>query len=259
MAHKIYHIVALLELLAKKADAESLDLRGFNMMSDKMMEEGINEISARYLYDLYRDIQKKEATNDIAGGRRTHMLDIIAKTLGYRNFRDFESAYDKPVSDVMMACVGNWWSYVRANNKNDILKAPVKIFYTNAMDGMQMELKGHERTFKGRLKERGNCFSGFIESGSDKRIALIFKLGASNDIDLLQGVFCGLSSGGDPIAGREILVREENLGYDKMEWSRHNHNDENIDARIRKYFSSYEKNCIKVMSIAGFDLSDLGE
>lgn len=259
MAHKVYHIVALLESLAQKADGQSLDLRGFNVMSDKMMEAGTEEISARYLYDLYRKMQKKEATDEVAAGRRTHMLDIIAKYLDFDRFSHFESAYDKPISNVVMACVGNWWSYVRANNNSDILKAPVKIFYANAMDGMQMELRGQERKFNGRLKEKGNCFSGFIESDTDKRIGLVFRLGATNNINLLQGVFCGLSNSGDPIAGREILVREKEMKYEKMEWSRHKHNDEKIDARIRKYFWGYERNCIKVMSINGFNLDDLGE
>lgn len=256
--YKVHHILSLLDLLAKETDGQSLDLNGCNAISDKMLEKGV-DISARYLYDLNREMKKMNPTDEVHEGRRTYKLDTIAKFLGLQNFRHFESSYDKPISDIMLACIGNWWSYVRANNNSDILKAPVGISYENAIDRMQMKMKGQERDFKGKLIEKGNCFSGFIESDTDKRIGLIFKLGATNKIDVLQGVFCGLSNSGDPIAGREILIRERKLKFEDMKWSRHKGNDESIDARIRKYFSSYEKNCIKVMNVAGFDLEDLGE
>jgi hypothetical protein len=251
---KTSHILRLLEELAER-HAQSLDRYGFRVMSEAIDDK--SDISARYLDDLYRNMRKKGQDGKLYARPSGHLLDIIAKHLGFVSFKKFSDFHEKPVSNVLLACTGNWWSYVRSGSTKDILKAPVKIFSDSSRQSMRLELRGSERIFSGKIEERGGCLSGFLESGTNKRIGLVFKLGETLRIELLQGVFCGTSSSGNPIAGKEILVRESRLEYEKMLWSRHAFNDTRIDKNIRDYFSD-TRDCISIKEVKGFEVKDLG-
>ncbi|HCS21244.1 MAG TPA: hypothetical protein DIW47_11905 [Bacteroidetes bacterium] len=96
-----------------------------------------------------------------------------------------------------------------------------------------------------------------LDSGNGKKLSLVFKLGNTTELELLQGVFCGISSAGDPISGREILVKELEQDYEKMKWAQLSLKDENTDPRILNYFAEYAPNCIKIKNVSSFQLSDL--
>lgn len=246
------HILKLINQLAENT-GNTTDRYGFGRIEEIVESERVTQ---RYLYDLYR-----RATKNYEAGKDTiaemPFLNAIAKYLGYANFPQFTISVETPVSEVLRSCSGLWWSFVRSNYNNSLFKAPVKIYLDAKEQRMRIELKGRERLFFGVLGENGSCMSSFLESGTDKKIGMFFKLGSSRQMEVLQGTFCGISSSNIPIAGREILVREKKLNYNDMTWSAPSFSDELIDERIRNYFSEHNKNCVKINETSSFDFSDL--
>lgn len=252
MAVSTKHVLRLIEELAESLE-QPMDYKGFGLMSDVLDDS----ISQRYLDDLYRDVRRK-ISNEIDFTRKSRIrLDLIAQYLRYKNFNQFSLSCNKKFSDLLSACIGNWWSYVRANTGEFILKAPARIYQDDNGQKILMELRGDERTFVGELIEWGGCMTGFLDSGTEKRLCLVFKLGNSRQIRVAQGIFSGISTSGNPIGGRELLVRELNIDYEYMKWGRYAMNDERIDNRILSYFSNPEKNCLQISSVGGFDLDNI--
>lgn len=246
MMFKTIHVKALIEALAKKT-GQPTDHSGYGQMSERI-DAKIN-ISQKYLGDVYREANKKIANGILKTKNSRPHLDAIAQFLNYKNFDHFSETRDFNLSPIMKACLGNWWSYALSNNAQYIYKAPVKIFMSETPVDLLIELKGSERMFKGSLREDGTCFSGFLDSSKGKKLGLVFRLCNSVQIDLLQGVFSGMSSAGEPIAGKELLVRETELHFKEMKWSKHKPNDVSIHANIRKYFSDKVSSVIKVQNI----------
>lgn len=247
------HILRLLEKLGEK-EGQSLDHLGFSVISDQIDS---HYISQRYLYDLYRQALKKEMNKETKHQARRHYLDILAKHAGYKSFEHFSKTLRVEIPANALACIGNWWSYVRVNLGEAVLKAPVRIFQDTYSQKLFMELRGQERIFKGELKIEANCISGALESGTTKWLGLIFKLGATQKINLLQGVFCGISSANTPIAGRELLVREPGLSYEEMTWKKLSPKDKELPAQLQRYFHDRRDNCINIVSPTVYDKADL--
>lgn len=245
-------VLRLIEQLSKKT-GQVPDHAGFGKMCEMIDED---EISQRYLYDLYTRTIKLHANGVINTQARSFYLDAIAKYLGYSGFIQFSVALENIISEKVRSCIGNWWSYVRANAEDYLYKAPVSIFTDSKMQ-MRMHLKGNERNFFGEIVEKGQCLFIYLESGTDKQIGLVLRIGSTKRINLLQGTFSGISSVGDPIAGREILIREKDKNFVDMNWEKLQLTDENVDERIRTYFSNYSDNCIRVNNISGFDMENL--
>jgi hypothetical protein len=248
------YILKLIDILSERT-GQSKDFYGFRKMSEIIDDEHV-DVSPRYLDDLFRKVSEKHlagATTCRASGPH---LDAICRAMGYLNFQQFCNSCDFPISPVLESCSGNWWSYFRAHAGNYIFRSPVRIFRDQLRQTMRMDVKGRERVFSGKIDERDDCLSGFLESGTDKRIGLVFKLGKNRQMELIQGVFCGISMG-DPVAGREICVRETGMKYEEMSWSKHLLDDKSIDYRIRDFFSDYEGNCITIKDISGFEIEDL--
>lgn len=261
---KTEHLLKLLELLARK-EGQSLDHYGFGKMSDALCKFYVEEtglsldneiITQRYLYDLYRKSVKKMKKGELNSSPRIVFVDTISKYLDYPSYQHFEASQTKNISKELESCIGNWWSYVRANSGEYIFKAPVRIAQDSG-NSITIELRSSERVFSGIIEEVGGCLTSTLISDQKKALSIILKLGNSTHIKLLKGVFSGISSGGDPIAGREVFLREENLPFKKMVWEKLAINSEEIDSRISGYFQSYEKNCIKVSGVSSFDWDDL--
>ncbi len=252
MASNTLHVLKLIELLAEDRN-QTLDYAGFGAMSNVLDEP----VSQRYLDDLYRDTKQKISKEIFTTRKSKLFLDKIAQYLGFKNFDEFSATCNKEFSEIIKACIGYWWSYVRANSGNYILKAPVRIFLDDNKQKIMMELRGAERTFIGEIVEKEGCMTGFLNSGTAKRLGVCFKLGLSKQIQVTQGVFCGISSTGNPIAGKEILVREERIPFENMRWEKFPITDDRIDENIRNYFTEYNKTCIQVKDVSGFDLESL--
>ncbi len=254
---KTKHILNILKLLAER-EHQSLDRHGFGKMSEAICKPYPAEvISQRYLYDLYRKSLKKIKLGVESSSPRNYQIDMIAKHLGYPSYLQFESYQETKVSPILKACTGNWWSYVRANAGEFLFKAPVRILLDESTNQVKMEMRTKGRVFKGLVHEDIGCLTSYLDSGNGKKLAVVFKLGNTPVFELLQGVFSGISSAGDPISGREILVRETELTFEDMHWKQLPLADETTEPRIRNYFSVYGQNCIKIREVSSFTLSDL--
>lgn len=253
---KTRHVLRLLELLAEKEN-QALDRSGFGRMSEAICDsQKTTAVDQRYLYDWYRKVQKLlEAGVETCNPQKLHM-DIIAKHLGYPAFRHYESQQDSKVSRNLASCVGNWWSYVRANSGEVVFKTPVSIQLDPVNQIVSMEFRSKSKIFKGIVSEDSSCLTTLLDSGEGKKLGLVFKIG-NTSMKVLQGVFCGISSAGEPIAGREILVRETDLSYEEMKWELLSLNDPTVDERIRTYFSEHTQNCIKIRGVSSFGWGDL--
>lgn len=256
---KTKHVLNLLTLLAEK-EGQALDHSGFGRMSEAICADYPTEvISQRYLYDLYTKSKKKLKEGVENSSPRNYHIDIIAKHLGYPSISRYEARQETSFSPYLKSCCGNWWSYVRANAGEKLFKAPVRVYMDAENNKLMMELRSKGRTFKGEVHEDSGCMTTQLDSGSGKRLAMVFKLGNSTTMEVLQGVFCGISTAGDPISGRELLIRETELTFDAMEWSQLSMKDETTDYRILAYFSQYAQNCIKIKDVSSFTMTDLEE
>lgn len=254
---KTKHVYTLLTLLGEK-EKQPLDHFGFGKISQAMCADLDSEpISQRYLYDLYRKTNRKLAADIDSSSPRTYHIDLMVKYLGFSSFSHFASYQENKISNSLKSCIGNWWSYVRANSGELLFKAPVQIRLDDLRNRLSMELRSNGHLFYGAASEASNCLTCSLDSINGKTLALVFKLGNSSSFQLLQGVFCGISSAGDPISGREILLREEELSYEEMKWEQLSLKDEKTDPRILSYFSSYTQNCIKTKGVSSFTLTDL--
>jgi hypothetical protein len=246
----------LIEELAEITN-ESLDNRGFEVMSNYIEEKADILITKRYLYETYSSVYQSSKDGVKEVRVFADKMDTISKVLGYKNFNGFMQIALKPIDPLLKGCIGKWWSIVRANNGAYLLKAPVKIFLNENQTEILIELQGGQRSFSGNVSLRaGNIFCE-LDTGKDKKLYVVMKVGTSEHPLLLQGTFAGISSAGDPIAGRELFVREEKLSFEEMKWEKLPVGENNLDVRINDYFGKYEGNCLKIGLVSTFSKSDL--
>lgn len=254
---KTKHVLQLLTQLGEKEN-QPLDHYGFGEISKAINTPLDSEsISQRYLYDLFRKTENKLKKDVESSSPRTFHIDLMVKHLGFSSLSHFTRHQEERISDRLKMCCGNWWSIVRANSGEQLFKAPVQIAIDSINNKVSMELRSSDRVFRGEVNETDQCLTAVLKSNNGKWFSLIFKLGNSTTYELLQGVFCGISSAGDPISGREILLREDTIAFDEMKWEQLKLEDENTDPRILNYFKSYSQNCIKTTGVSTFTLEDL--
>src|ERR1051325_10909416 len=124
MAVNTWAVIRIIKELAEQAN-ESLDFTGFGNMSDWIDSDAISQ---QYLDDRYRANKRYWEQGHFVNRTSRKKMDLIAKALGYKNFDHYERHIVKPLNEVLMNCVGNWWSIVRANYDAVILKAPIRIY-----------------------------------------------------------------------------------------------------------------------------------
>lgn len=255
MAFHPAHVKNLIEDFALFV-GESVDKRGYHVMSDYMEDHSDVPVSNFYLSDIYRRVCGQLNDGETSVKAQQNKMDAIAKVLGYENFLKYAKAISEPVSPLLIGCIGNWWSLVRANNGAYILKAPVRISLTDQRT-IAIELKGGRKQFTGTVSLRsGNIFCE-LDTGEDKKLFIVMKVGTRSHPRLLQGTFAGISTGGDPIAGRELFLREEEIPFEEMYWNKLGLSLNNLDERINNYFSTYHNNCIKINNVSTFSMTDL--
>jgi hypothetical protein len=126
-----------------------------------------------------------------------------------------------------------------------------------------MTLKGSRRNFQGKMKLQGDCIYCLLESGDTKDLHVVFKTGLESTPNVLQGVFSGLSTANDPIAGREILVRQpgvdemKKLSNDRMSIDALLESGSDEEKIIAGYFNSIEENILKAGRSSNFQITDL--
>lgn len=187
-------------------------------------------------------------------------LDAISKLLGHETYVDFVQSTLKATPPVLIACEGAWYSYVRCNSgKEFILRAPVSIYPERKI--MQMKLQGANRVYTGELNADGDSLFCLLKSDQLKRLHMVLRTGLALHPKVLQGVFTGLSSAGDPIAGREVLIRQDTV-FEKLTPERISINKlmdsaSEEEEAVAQYFSRRENAIVKAGVSSSFDLDDL--
>ena len=220
----------------------------------KKTQQALARSHEDYLYKLYLNV--KDAGKRDMISLKDGYIDALARLLKFDSYEAFLSADDAPI---LTSCLGSWYSYVRCNSgSKNVLISPVNIYMSGT--DVHMLLKGPSREFQGVLKTTGDCVYAVIESGKTKHIHLVFKIGRITKPDLLQGVFSGISSGGDPIAGREILIRQKNKVFEELRPKRV-HLDKLIrtEPLVANYFEKQHKNILKGGRSSTFTIDDLEE
>lgn len=259
MGFKASSILLILEVLARK-HGESMDYQGFGRLEEKLLEAKVN-ISQKYLYEnMYR--QATKAFNDgekTIGLNKSYVHEII-KHLGYASYSEFERRIEqsaKKLDLILESCLGTWYSYVRTNTGEPfILQAPVEIYrHEDEQSVAIMSLKGGARVFKGQInlvKELGVMNCSLTSESKDKTIHLVMKLGVFYNPAYIKGVFSGVSSYGEPIAGKEVLIRQdkpiEELVPAKIKIEEAKTSEDSRLRALATFFEKYEGNNIKEVS-----------
>ena len=88
-------------------------------------------------------------------------------------------------------------------------------------------------------------------------------MGKGGFLKVLMGLFTGVSSANNPIAGRCVLIKQEEqydslknqkMSIDEMAQSK-NEEDKNLAA----YFKTFEDNNLRINTPVGFDIGDLNQ
>jgi hypothetical protein len=261
MKCETYEIQRLIEEVEKKAGVE-LTYKTSVLIWEKIRHVLKEEpaFKEEYLYKhLQSKLRKAGEEKDMELSLNEKKISSLLRYLGYRNFAEFREGKDHPASQ-LGKFIGVWRSYVRCNSKNPfLLSSPVRIYAQKS--AVYMELAGPERNFKGELLLSGERVYCLLNGDHGKQIFLVMNGGIRLKPDVLQGVFAGISSAGDPIAGREVLIRQSlpfeelrPLKIDIDEWLRSANEEE---AAIAKYFAQAENNIIKSGRSSSFDIGDL--
>jgi hypothetical protein len=229
------------------------------------IKEALNEglpFGEDYLYKrIIHELRKAEKKRGTTVSLNYRNLDPLARYIGFDNYIGFTEKKDKPADERLVNFTGTWYSYVRCNSQQPfVLMSPVEI--RAERNNVYMLLKGPNRMFRGRIEILGSCLHCLLESGSNKKLHLVMQTGLIAMPDVLQGVFSGMSAGGEPIAGRELLVREPGGIFEKMKNSRtaiddlRQSGDDTLRA-ISHYFNGHEGNTLKAGRSATFTWRDL--
>ncbi|MBI3220814.1 MAG: hypothetical protein HYZ44_14965 [Bacteroidetes bacterium] len=252
---KTKHIEFLLEALSEKT-GQPFDKTGFAEMTEQ-----IGSIGERYLYEnLHLAKKNAMAEGQAVLNLQQAKLDLIAKFLGYKNYRLFAEHLDNPVDKVLLGLIGTYYSYVRKNEKvGTLFRSPVSI--TNDQGKISMNLKGPKWNFKGEVVLKNGCLFILLKSDGGKMIHHVYKIGVRESPNLLQGIFSGVSTAFDPIGGRAILVRSESewtaLTNAELRVADLKKSRKILNQRLAAYFSSYEKNNLSINKIVSFSVEDL--
>lgn len=263
MKAKVEKVSELLKSVSERANS-SLDHSYMITIAEKINEEIKGEpiITKEYLYKHF--VKKAETAikkgEDVLSFSPIY-LNKLSKFAGYESYSHFEQSEHKKIDPQLKSCEGTWYSFVRCNSgKEDLLMSPVRILEENRT--MQMILKGPSREFKGELRKKGINLFAFLESEDAKELHLVFKIGIAMKPEVLQGVFSGISSGGDPIAGKEVLIRVNDKTFEELRNERISIKEAEASSNtlmrsLANAFKRYEGNSLKITGGSTFTISDL--
>lgn len=209
---KVIHLDRLMVMIAKKTK-QSFNTKGFQAMREAI---GENKISETYLYQkIYRGIENAKRNGKKTVNLNRGLLDNLADFLGYPTYPEFVEQTDAPVNAILLSCVGNYYSYVRQNDdKGIILRSPVSVYVKDGK--VRFELKGGKWIYAGEVEITHGCLFILMRSSGGKMIHHVYKIGAREQPQVLQGIFSGVSTAFDPIGGRAVLVRSEEQDSEKL-------------------------------------------
>ena len=253
-------IQAMIKAAIEKAEL-SYETQNFQELA-RIINDHLDDtiLGGRYLYKMYNSSKNAIKANEKEIGLREAYVNLIPQYLGFKSFQDYNRSRVLPIDKTLQRCVGNWYSFARANSGYPyLLVAPVQI--KEDAGTIKIEMRGGKRVFTGALKKKNEIIYCSFQNDPEKVLNLVFRMGYSLNPTLLMGVFSGISTGGDPIVGRELLWRSEQ-DYQNMrplevpllhksQWPSW------IDPRIFHYFNTAEKNCLSGSRGNRFSLDDL--
>jgi len=242
----------LFELLFEKLRV-SPGKQGFHTIADQ-----IQEVDYRYVREkLYAQMLKAEKEGESTVGLRLEKIDVVAKYLGFKGFIDFQTTLK--VHPQLLAHTGVCYSYLRKNvSEGCVLQSPVKI--EREGNKVMLTLRGPDRTFYGNLELERDCLFCLL-SAEGKSFYHIYKVGVIKTPEVIQGVFSGVTSGGIPIAGRCVLVKQnqkfESLTNKALLVSELKESDDLLHQKLASYFEHQHVNNLMAGKAVGFDIHDL--
>lgn len=252
MKIEVSEVLELFALLSEKT-GEPTDYAGLRIMANNIGDD----VSHRYLDNKWREVKNGDeeivTINDVK-------LEAMLEYLGFRSYKDFKLFIVNPIHEVLKSCEGNWINYVRQNSANGyVLVSPVSI----AQEGQKMTfyLKGPDFDYKGNIEFRiGSLFCQFSNENG-KQFHHVYKIGNRKSPKVLQGVFSGVSTSNEPIAGRTVLIKTED-DLDKIENSKFSiekliHSKEDLDQAIGTYFKSFDDNNLALNRVITYGFEDL--
>lgn len=256
-----YKATEILDLLTAVANAAGKKpvYRDFDAITNAVKRKTGASFGADYLYKhVYAQVKNPSGEKEVT--LNDEHIESLATYLEFESFSEFIRNAGKPLSPVLLECLGSWRSYVRCNSGEEyVLCSPVEI--TRIKRTVLVKLKGPVRSFCGELNAIGNSVHSLLTTDTGKAIHIIFYVGVSKKARVLQGIFSGVSSASDPIAGREILVRadedftliqNERLSIASLLKSK----DPALKA-VGKYFNTKPGNMLKAGTSSTFSFGDL--
>ena len=254
-------------LLQEIAEFTKLELNGKTKKKvHAILNKEYDELSGQelpfdgeYLYrSLFIEAGKREETHTLR--LKEKQINALVRTLGYEDYDNFEQHKHSQITEALSNCEGYWYSYVRCNSgKEFILRSPIEIKAQRKR--MLMTLHGPQRKFMGELVADGSNLFCLLRSDKVKRLYMIFKTGLSIKPRVLQGVFCGLSTSGAPIAGREVIIKQDGnlstLTCERVPISEWENSASEEEREIAFYFRDIHKSILKAGTPNSFNLDDL--
>ncbi|MEL6674550.1 MAG: hypothetical protein AAFR61_20235 [Bacteroidota bacterium] len=222
---------------------------------------GRDILGDRYLYAFYKKCELALKQDQKEVGLNENYLNAVLKYLGFLNLKAYRQKAAEQQGDPRLAGLkGNWYSIVRQNSGLPyLLVAPVHIWQEGAT--FWIKLVGPSAQYVAKLARKENAIFTTFLNDQYKVINLIFHIGGATRPQLLMGVFSGLSTSGDTIAGRELLLRTDHdeaaMNHLRIPLEDPEQWPDWLDGRIFGYFEDHYKNCLKGSRGPTFSLDDL--
>lgn len=251
------HVDLLLQALADKT-GQSRDHYGYGVMSEKIESAAITK---KYLYEsLQKRMEKAIKNGEKSVSLMLNKLDEIAKHLGHDSFDKLIWQLENPADPLLLSCVGNYYSYVRRSVATGaVYRSPVQI--TEDSGRVWLELKGPDRTFRGELKSGHGCIFCLMAAEDGKHFYHVYRIAAKKKPQVLQGVFSGILTAQEPVAGRAVLIRKdekiEDMRHQEMTIEELKSSGDKEKQHLAVYFEDFSKNNLQINKSITFRIEDL--
>lgn len=232
------------------------------------MEEDVNQrfahrnqsfrVRGEYLYkNLFCELEKARRANESHIGLNQYYLNMLASAFDFRSFKKFEEKLEATYDKVLLELQGWWTCFVRRRTASGaVLGSPVEI--RREGDRFYMTLFGPRTCYKGELINNFGCLNVLLKGYTGKFFHHNYKLAGMGEASLFQGVYSGCSSDFQPIAGRVLLVREdERKIYPVMSTEELKLQLDKRKRALGAYFDDYSSNLLQISQTVTFDIEDL--
>ena len=246
-------VLSLFDKLCEKSGYR-LDYQGFQDMAEVIGED----IRRKFLYEKYNKARKGEEVDF-----QESKLKLLLAYLDFKNLKDFQYAIEHPIPGILLDCAGVWKNYVRQNSDQGILfQSPVEIKEVSGR--MFYTLRGPGATYSGEVKLSNGCLvTTFDNAENGKEFHHIYKIGRRKSPKVLQGIFSGMSTAGDPIGGRTVLIKTDKefneIANEKLFVQDLSKSETRIARALGTYYKSYERNNLRLNQVITYDWEDLAD